>query len=112
MADMILFSRAAVLALLFAAAALPARAETGAAAPSDPTKNGEILFATSCGWCHSDGGREAGKGPKLAGTARDDAFIINRIKNGKAGAMPAWGKVFDDAQIQNILHYIRSLPSK
>src|SRR5690349_18984316 len=43
--------------------------------------DGEKLFATSCGWCHSSGGRAAGKGPKLAGTDKSDEFIVNRIKH-------------------------------
>jgi mono/diheme cytochrome c family protein len=67
------------------------------------------MFATSCGWCHAQGGRAAGRGPKLAGTKRSDAFIVGRIKNGKLGAMPAFGHAFSDAQIIAILAYIRGL---
>ena len=59
----------------------------------------EQLFATTCGFCHSDGGRAAGKGPQLMNTPRDDDFLRNRIKNGKEGAMPAFGAAFTDAQI-------------
>src|SRR3954469_12913527 len=33
------------------------------------------LFATTCGWCHSDGGRSPGKGPKLMDTKRSDEYI-------------------------------------
>ena len=76
---------------------------------ASPTFNGEQLFATTCGWCHADGGREAGKGPKLAGTKRSDAFIINRIKNGKEGAMPAFGSTFNAKEIKAIVAYIHSL---
>jgi mono/diheme cytochrome c family protein len=71
--------------------------------------DGETMFATLCGFCHEDGGRTAGKGPKLAGTRRSDEFIINRIKMGKPGAMPAFGRVFSDGQIIAILAYIRGL---
>ena len=67
------------------------------------------LFATTCGWCHTDGGRVAGKGPQLMNTARNDDFIRNRIKNGKEGAMPAFGKSFSDADIDQIIAYIRNL---
>ena len=88
---------------------MPAQSQSGAPAP----ENGEIdvhqLFATTCGWCHSDGGREAGKGPQLMNTTRDDEFMRNRIKNGKAGAMPAFGETFSDAQIDDIIKYIRAL---
>jgi mono/diheme cytochrome c family protein len=73
--------------------------------------NGETLFATSCGWCHQQGGRVAGRGPKLAGSKRDDAYIVNRIKYGKQGAMPSFEKTFNDFQIVSILQYIRSLPA-
>jgi mono/diheme cytochrome c family protein len=42
-------------------------------------------------------------------TTRSDDFIRNRIKNGKEGAMPAFGAVFNDAQIDQIIKYIREL---
>jgi mono/diheme cytochrome c family protein len=67
------------------------------------------LFSTMCGWCHTDGGRVAGKGPQLMNTARSDDFIRNRIKNGKEGAMPAFGASLNDADIDAIIHYIRDL---
>ena len=69
----------------------------------------EGLFASTCGFCHEDGGRSAGKGPVLAGTKRSDAFITARIKYGKEGRMPAFGDTFNDQQIKGIIHYIRSL---
>jgi mono/diheme cytochrome c family protein len=67
------------------------------------------LFASTCGFCHSDGGREAGKGPQLMGDQHDDDFLRNRIKNGKQGAMPAFGASFNDQQIDAIIIYIRDL---
>ena len=70
------------------------------------------LFASVCGFCHENGGRIAGKGPKLAGTARSDAFIINRIKEGKEGAMPAFDGALSNSQIKGIVHYIRNLKSE
>ena len=42
-------------------------------------------------------------------TKRDDEFIRNRIKNGKPGAMPAFDSMFSDAQIDEIIKYIREL---
>ena len=51
----------------------------------------------------------AGKGPQLMNTVRSDDFIRNRIKNGKQGAMPAFGKTFSDADIDRIIAYIRAL---
>jgi mono/diheme cytochrome c family protein len=67
------------------------------------------LFAGTCGWCHSNGGRTAGKGPQLMGTTLTDAEIASRIKNGKAGAMPAFGGAFSDDDIKAIIRYIRDL---
>jgi mono/diheme cytochrome c family protein len=82
------------------------KAQAGAA-PGDI--NGEQMFATTCGFCHQDGGRAAGRGPKLSKSARSDEFIVERIKKGKPGAMPAFGAVFTDSQIMAILAYIRGL---
>ena len=69
----------------------------------------EQLFATTCGFCHSDGGRAPGRGPQLMDSPRDDDFLRNRVKNGKNGAMPAFGTAFSDAQIEEIVKYIRLL---
>jgi mono/diheme cytochrome c family protein len=67
------------------------------------------LFANTCGWCHSNGGRAPGKGPQLMGTSLTDEQIAYRIRHGKPGAMPAFGSTFDDAQIAAIIAYIRAL---
>lgn len=67
------------------------------------------MFATSCGFCHQNGGRAAGKGPKLAGTTRSDEFIAERVRKGKPGAMPAFGGAFSESQIMAIVAYIRAL---
>ena len=81
--------------------------------PTAPARKSTLdvdqLFATVCGYCHANGGRAAGKGPQLMNTARSDDFIRNRIKNGKEGAMPAFGKTFSDADIDRIIAYIRAL---
>jgi mono/diheme cytochrome c family protein len=104
-----------ILLALFAgivAVALPPT--TAAQAKSDKMNDEDVkgLFATTCGWCHANGGRNAGKGPKLAGTKRSDSFITNRIKHGKEGAMPAFEGTLDDTQIKGIIHYIRSLKAE
>ena len=99
-----------ILATLLAFSAGPARAQQPAAPGTDGAPlDVKQLFATTCGWCHSDGGRAAGKGPQLMDTKRDDDFIRNRIKNGKEGAMPAFGTMFNDKQIDQIIKYIRDL---
>lgn len=76
---------------------------------ADPSFNVQQLFANTCGWCHSTGGRVAGKGPQLMGTALTDEQIVYRIKSGKVGAMPAFGSSFSDPQLKAIVTYIRDL---
>lgn len=93
------------------------KVEAAAATSPEPAPTGEAkaafdvekLFAGTCGWCHSNAGRTAGKGPQLMGTTLTDAEIIHRIKIGKPGAMPAFGSAFTDNEMQAILKYIRAL---
>ena len=89
--------------------ATPAHAQSATDAPDNAPIDVNQLFGTTCGWCHSDAGRTAGKGPQLMETKRDDEFLRNRIKNGKSGAMPAFDSTFSDAQIDQIIKYIREL---
>lgn len=98
-------------AAMFAVAAVYAQDPSAEQKPEGAAPfNVERLFATSCGWCHQSGGRVAGRGPKLAGTDKPDDFIIKQIKNGKPPGMPAFGKSFNDEQINAIVAYIRALP--
>jgi mono/diheme cytochrome c family protein len=83
----------------------PAAAAAAGGADLDVQK----LFANTCGWCHSNAGRTAGRGPQLMGTALSDAEIIGRIRNGKTGKMPAFGTAFTDDELQAIVRYIRNL---
>ena len=76
---------------------------------SESDIEGGTMFATSCGFCHQSGGRAAGRGPKLAGTTRDNNFLAERIRKGKPGAMPAFGGAFSESQIMAIVAYIRAL---
>ncbi|MFK4502160.1 mono/diheme cytochrome c family protein [Bradyrhizobium japonicum] len=86
-----------------------ARAQSATPSPDNGSLDVEQLFAGTCGFCHSDGGRAAGRGPQLMNSQRDDEFLHNRIKIGKQGAMPAFGESFSDAQIDQIVKYIRAL---
>jgi mono/diheme cytochrome c family protein len=98
--------RVFLLALLAAAMPLPS---AGAAEKQMSDAQVRQLFASVCGFCHEQGGRTAGKGPQLMGTKRSDAFIVNRIKQGKEGVMPSFEGNLTDAQIKAIVHYIRNL---
>ena len=84
-------------------------AQSSTATVSGDAEDGERLFGSTCGFCHQAGGRVAGRGPKLAGTQRPDEFLLNRIRTGKEGAMPAYGRAFTDAQLRALVAYIRSL---
>ncbi len=97
--------------VLGAAAVLTALSAPAASDDQHATSTLDVdqLFATICGYCHANGGRAVGKGPQLMNTARSDDFIRNRIKNGKEGAMPAFGKTFSDADIDRIIAHIRAL---
>jgi mono/diheme cytochrome c family protein len=101
--------RALGAAAVVAALAAPAASEDQPAAPAPRKLDVGQLFATICGFCHASGGRAAGHGPQLMDTARSDDFIRNRIKNGKEGAMPAFGKTLSDSDIDQIIAYIRAL---
>lgn len=92
----------------------PAAASGPATASSDaPGEAGafdvEKLFANTCGWCHSDAGRVAGRGPKLMDSPLTDAEMAYRIKKGKQGAMPAFESAFSEEQIKAIIQYTRDL---
>lgn len=89
--------------------AVAAQAQSATPAPENGTFDVEQVFAGTCGFCHSDGGRAPGKGPQLMNSQRDDDFIRDRIKHGKQGAMPAFDGAFTDAQIDQIIKYIRAL---
>ena len=93
---------------LLAAAALPLAAASAAEKQMNDAQVRQ-LFASTCGFCHENGGRTAGKGPQLMGTKRSDAFIVDRIKNGKEGLMPAFEGNLTDSQIKSIIRYIRNL---
>jgi mono/diheme cytochrome c family protein len=85
------------------------QAQPASPAPDNGTFDVEQLFAGTCGFCHSSGGRAAGKGPQLMNSQHDDDFLRNRIKHGKQGAMPAFDGALTDAQIDQIVKYIRAL---
>jgi mono/diheme cytochrome c family protein len=115
----ITFVTAASLAMIWPwlSTATFAQQSTPADAASPPAQSGaspneldgKKMFSSTCGFCHQDGGRHAGRGPKLSKSEKSDEFIIERIKKGKTGVMPAFGGMFNDAQINALLAYIRGL---
>jgi mono/diheme cytochrome c family protein len=101
--------RILALAIVVTLAAAVAHGQNRSPAPGADPAIGMQIFTNLCGFCHQDGGRVAGRGPKLAGTDRPDDYILNRIRTGKEGAMPAYGRAFSDVQLRSLIAYIRSL---
>lgn len=104
-------TRSQLKALLAAAAlslglAIPALAQEAKPAKPLDVKN---HFRNICGFCHEDYGRHTGKGPQLMNSERTDDYLFNRIKNGLPGRMAAFGSVYSDDQIRQIVKFIRSL---
>ena len=88
------------------ALAAPVCAAEGTASKPFDVKN---TFRNICGFCHEDYGRHAGKGPQLMDNPNSDQFLFKRIKDGKPGRMAAFGGVFSDDQIRQMVVFIRSL---
>lgn len=79
--------------------------------PPKPKKDFDVRsqFSSICGFCHEDSGRRAGKGPQLMNSERTDEFLFNRIKMGVPGRMAAFGSIYTDDQIGQIVKFIRNL---
>ena len=87
---------------------------------ADPTA-GQAKYQMFCVTCHGASGMGDGPGavalnpkPRNLKITKTDAEMKNVIKNGGAAAglavtMPAWGAMIPDADIDNIIAYIRSL---
>ena len=93
----------------FAALAVVRPPDDAAYAAAMTDRDVKQLFATTCGWCHEDGGRKDARGPQLMDSTRSDDYLMSRIATGAPGKMPAYGHVFDYDQIQAIIRYIRNL---
>ncbi len=82
-------------------------AETGGGdKPSGDAAAGETVFASSCGGCHTNGGQDAGVGPKLAGAGLDAARVTTQVENG-SGAMP--GGLVSGDDLENVVAYVVSI---
>ncbi|PWT71944.1 MAG: cytochrome C oxidase Cbb3 [Proteobacteria bacterium] len=84
-------------------------AQSSAEQPAKKPFDVKGTFRNICGFCHEDYGRKAGKGPQLMNDSNSDEFLVNRIKNGKPGRMAAFGSVFSDDEIHQIVAFIRKL---
>ena len=102
------------LAVLLAGAAACKRAGSG---PEQTAERAEQTFNSVCGRCHGADGK-GGFAPEGTNAPRDfcdasfqasrtDEQLKQAIRVGK-GAMPGFGNVFSDADLQALVHKIRS----
>ncbi len=105
----------ASLALAMAAGAGTVLLESGAqAAAQEPAPPGRELFTDwSCGSCHTlkDAGGTGHVGPALDGAKLTKEFVLGRITNGQ-GAMPSFGGMLSDKEIDELASYIAEQSNK
>jgi mono/diheme cytochrome c family protein len=95
-----------------AAPAKPAEAPKATADAEKP--DGKAIYTQYCVACHgADGKGNNGLGGDYSVVLkdRDDAELIASIKNGKQGsigAMPPWGAILNDAQVEAVLAYVKT----
>jgi mono/diheme cytochrome c family protein len=109
---LLLAACAGALLAIGALAASAAEDETPTAAQVDSAvtvPEVKKLFANNCSWCHGAYGMTADKGPRLAGTKMTEDEVRERIRHGKQGYMPPFGKVLNEQQIAAFAKYIKSL---
>ena len=99
-----------------ATAAAPQKHPTNlASTAASPTLEGEAerghsLFDHNCAHCHGDDAR-GDEGPSLYDLKKTDARIARIIREGIKGEMPKFGTKFNDADIQALIAYLRTLKS-
>lgn len=86
-----------------------------------PAERGRATFVRICSGCHGMDGRGA---PRVAWNApapprdltdpafhaeRSDEQLLFVLRNGK-GAMPPFAAILEDAQLRDVIAYVRSLP--
>jgi mono/diheme cytochrome c family protein len=81
---------------------------TGATGAEDAAKRGYRLFEHNCAHCHGEDAR-GDEGPDLHGLRRSDSRLIAIITGGIKGEMPAFAKKFQDADLQALIAYLRTL---
>ncbi len=74
------------------------------------TKRGHRLFDRNCAHCHGEDAR-GDEGPILYDLKKSDARITSIIKEGIKGEMPKFGAKFNEADIQALIAYLRTLQS-
>lgn len=76
---------------------------------------GFALYNRSCRVCHGNNGNGRGSrpGPSLQRSeytyGRNRDAVLESIRNGRPGGMPAYGKVFSQEQIEGLADYVLTL---
>ena len=78
------------------------------AALSEKGQKGHNLFDHNCAHCHGDDAR-GDEGPNLYNLRKSDARITAIVKGGIKGEMPSFAKKFKDADVQDLIAYLRTL---
>jgi mono/diheme cytochrome c family protein len=96
------------------AAAAASPLALAAPAPGGDVAAGQAVFQRSCNPCHP--GANAGIGPALHGAAfdqryPDNAAIAAVVRNGRGGMPPFATIALSDADLTNLIAYLRSLPA-
>jgi mono/diheme cytochrome c family protein len=106
------------------AAAAQAQVPATAAGTADPSivaaDRGRSIYAANCVLCHGDAGKGDGRAAKLynprpadlTASTKTDVYKSNIIRKGgayvgRSMVMPAWGSELSDAQIQDVVAYLR-----
>jgi len=97
------------------AAASKQRSTNIASAATSPAlegeaKRGRSLFDRNCAHCHGDDAR-GDEGPNLHDLTKTDARITRIVKEGIKGEMPRFGAKLNDADVEALIAYLRTLKS-
>lgn len=91
------------------AASQPASSPAQAIGPvGEAAQRGHSLFDRNCAHCHGDDAR-GDEGPNLYNLRKSDARITAIVKGGIKGEMPSFAKKFKDADVQDLIAYLRTL---
>jgi len=98
---------------LATAAAAKEQSTNIASAATSPTLEGEArrghsLFDHNCAHCHGNDAR-GDEGPSLYDLNKTDARIARIVREGIKGEMPKFGAKLNDADIQALIAYLRTL---
>jgi mono/diheme cytochrome c family protein len=78
--------------------------------PADMAR-GRDLFVMNCAHCHGQDARGTDEGPDLTKFHKSDARIFSAVKNGIKGEMPRFDQKLSDADVGDLVRFIRSLNS-